>query len=500
MKTAAMIQVRIVGCAAALALLIGPVRGQAPPGSVPQAHAECPHGIDRSECPFCDSGRIERLGVCAEHGVPEALCVKCRPVLRTAFIATGDWCTEHEAPESQCLACDPRAAQSTADRATSAGAEHRWQREPSMSCTTSSTTDTLASAEVVRTVGLEYAQVQAAPLTRTIERGAELAYNANRYARLSSRAGGVIAEVRKDLGESVKRGDVLAVVDSTDLGGAKSDLLQSLETTRLWEANAARERALVEKGVGVEREALEAETKAAEGRIAVNRARQRLRNLGLTHEHVARTERERETSSLLDVTAPFDGRVVERTGVIGEVVEPGKPVLSIADIGTMWAIVDLAEADLPLVKTGQRATIAVDGLPGESFPGGLTWISTEIDDRTRTVKARIELDNASGLLRANMFGRARIIAGASRQVITIPKAAVQWEGCCNIAFVRTNDAGTAFTPARLVLAHDRGDRYEVARGLKAGDTVVTGGSYLLKNEILKNAVGAGCCEVDHLEK
>lgn len=475
-------------------------QAQAPTNSFSQTAGVCAHNIDPVKCPFCDPSRVERLGMCKEHGVPEALCVKCEPYLKAAFIAALDWCKEHDVPESQCAICNPATTESNAERARSAGADLRWQREPSLECTTSKTVVTLASPQVVRTVGLEYAQVQAAPLSRTVERNVELAYNTNRYARLSSRAGGVVAEVTKDLGESVKKGEVLAVVDSTDVGAAKSDLLQALETVRLWETNAARERALVEKGVGVEREALEAETKAAESRIAVSRARQRLRNFGLSKEQVESVEREGDTSSLLQLVAPFDGTVVERAAVIGEVVEPGKALLAVADTGTMWAMVDLAESDLAVVKTGQEAAVSVDGLPGRSFVGRLTWISTQVDQRTRTVKARVELDNGQGLLRANMFGRARIKAGDSRQAITVPKEAVQWEGCCNIAFVRSDEAGTTLRPARLVLAYDAGDRYEVEGGLKAGDTVVTKGSFILKNEILKNAVGAGCCEVDHLKK
>ena len=386
------------------------------------------------------------------------------------------------------------------DHALSAGAELRWQREPSLTCSTSSTPITLASAEVIRTVGLEFVQVQAAPLARTIDRTAEVSYNANRYARLSSRAGGSVAEVTKDLGAPVKKGDVLAVVDSTDLGGAKSDLLQAVETAKLWETNAARERALVEKGVGVEREALEAETRATESRIAVNRARQRLRTFGLTKPQIEAVEKDADTSSLLELVAPFDGTVVERTAVMGEVVEPGKPLLAVADTSVMWAMVDLSERDLAVVKVGQAAAVTVDGLPGKVFAGQLTWISTQIDPKTRTLKARVELDNGEGLLRANMFGRTRISGGENRQAITVPKEAVQWEGCCNVAFVRTNAAGTSFRPARLVLAFDAGDRYEVAGGLRPGDTIVTRGSYILKNEILKNSVGAGCCEVDHLKK
>jgi membrane fusion protein, heavy metal efflux system len=460
----------------------------------------CEHGIDRAKCPFCDPTRIEKLGMCREHGVPEALCVKCKPYLKAAFVAINDWCNEHNTPESQCALCNPASTKEMAVRASSAGAELRWQREPSANCVTSSTTVALSSAEAVKAAGFQYFQVDASPLNKMVERNVELAYNANRYARLSSRAGGVVSEVAKDLGEVVRQGEVLAIVDSTDLGNAKAELLQAGETLSLWEANAQRERALLDKGAGIEREVLEAQTRLAEARIELSKARQRLRSLGLTKEQVETVEKDADTSSLLSVIAPFDGIVVDRSAVMGEVVEATSPILAIADINIMWAMADLAEADAAIVKTGQQATVTVDGLPGRTFGGRLTWISTQIDPKSRTLKARIELDNGDGMLRANMFGRARINASNQGVAITIPKEAVQWEGCCNIAFVRTDTDGATFQPARLVLGFDAGDRYEVVQGLNPGDTVVTRGSFILKNEVLKNSVGAGCCEVDHLKK
>jgi cobalt-zinc-cadmium efflux system membrane fusion protein len=465
-----------------------------------ETQAACPHGIEQAKCPFCDPSRIERLGMCKEHSVPEALCVKCKPYLKTAFVALGDWCAKHDAPESQCTQCNPRSAAEAANRLQANGVERRWQREPSMSCSTSATPVVLSSFGALQTAGFEFAQVEAKPLIRMIERNAEVAYNANRYARLSSRAAGVVAEVTKDLGEQVKKGEVLVIVDSTDLGAAKAELLVAIETVNLWDANARRERDLLGKGAGIEREALEAQTKFAEARIAVSKARQRLRNLGLRDQHIEDVEKKGDTSSMLLVTASFDGLVVERSAVLGEVVEPSTPLVSIADTSVMWAMLDLVESDLAVVKTGQQVSVTVDGLGGKSFGGRLTWISTQIDPKTRTLKARVELDNGEGLLRANMFGRARINAGENRSAITIPKEAVQWEGCCNVAFVKADADGMTFQPARLVLAFDAGDRYEVIDGLKAGDTIVTRGSFILKNEILKNSVGAGCCEVDHLKK
>jgi membrane fusion protein, heavy metal efflux system len=381
-----------------------------------------------------------------------------------------------------------------------ATAAPRWMRAPSPTCSTSSTTITLASASAARAAGLELAQVKAEPLARTLQRNAEVAYNATRHARLSSRAAGVVAEVRTERGTGGADGDGLAVVDCLDLGTAKADLVQAIELLALREATAARERALVQQGIGNARQVLEAETRAAEARIEAAKARQRLKTYGLTPQRIAAVEAEGDTDSLLPILAPFAGMVVERTAVIGEQVDAARPLLTIADTRVMWAFIDLRESDLALVRSGQQVTLDLDGMPGERFAGTITWISPQMDHVTRTIKARAELANPDGMLRANMFARATIEAGAARPAVTIPKEAVQWEGCCNVAFVRDDAQGLTYRPVRLTLGYDAGDRYEVHSGLQGGEMIVTRGSFILKNEILKSAVGAGCCEVGHLDK
>lgn len=376
----------------------------------------------------------------------------------------------------------------------------RAQRPPEVGCMTVNTVITLASPSISRTAGFEYAQIGTSDLSREIERNAEIVYNANQYSRLSSRAPGVIVEVHKDLGDHIEKGEVVATMDSMALGSAKADLLQSSELLALWQANADREQALMEKGASTERALLEAQTHLTETRIAVSRAKQQLRNLGLSDAGISRVIEENDTGSLLRITAPFNGTLVERAAVMGDVVDQNDMLFAIADTGLMWAMIDLSERDLASVSRGQDVVFRIDGIPNREFPGRLAWISTQLDKKTRTIKARAELDNGGGMLKAFMFGRATITAGASTQAVTVPKSAVQWDGSCNIAFVRTNETGTTFQPVQLTLGFDTGDRYEVLSGLSGGETVVTGGSFVLKNELLKDSMGAGCCEVDHLNK
>lgn len=457
--------------------------------------ATCEHEIDRVRCPFCTPSLVGSLGPCVEHGVAEALCVTCRPDLKAAFVAERDWCAEHGTPESQCVVCNPGLA------STGVGADApRAQQVPSVSCSTAQTTVTLASPAVSRTAGFEYAEIRAGALSKEIRRNAEIVYDANQYARLSTRAPGVIVEVRRDLGDLVERGEVVAVVDSIALGSAKADLLQASELLALWSANAEREGTLMSKGAGTERDVLEAKTRLAEARISVSRARQRLGNLGLSDGDIELVTEEGDTGSRLSLTAPFSGTLVERDAVRGELVSENDTLFAVANTLDMWVMIDLNERDLAAVRRGQAIVFRSEGLPSRAFAGRLTWISTQLDRQTRTIRARAELDNSDGMLRAFMFGEAAITAGAGTRALTVPKDAVQWEGCCNVAFVRANDDATVFQPARLTLGFDAGDRYEVLDGLQAGQTVVTTGSFILKNEILKDAVGAGCCEVGHLSK
>jgi len=381
-----------------------------------------------------------------------------------------------------------------------ATATPRSQRAPVADCTKSQQVITLASTGMSEEIGLAFEQVTESPLSHGIVRNAEVAYNGNRYSRLSSRAPGVIIEMPYDLGAAVRKGDVLAVIDSIDLGVAKADLLQAMEAMSLWQVSHDREQQLLKEGVGTQRAALEAQNRLAESRIALGKSRQALRLLGLNAEQIQSVERDGDTQSLMELRAPFDGLIVDRHGVMGESVTPGTPLLAVADTTTMWAMLDLAEGDVVNVKPDQEITLAVDALKGRGFPGRLTWISTQLDDRTRTIKARAELDNADGLLRANMFGKARIVTHRDENTLTVPKSAVHWEGCCNVVFTLASEDRTKFQTQRVQLGVESGDRIEVLAGLSGGEQIVTKGSFLLKTEILKGSIGAGCCEVGHLEK
>ena len=130
--------------------------------------------------------------------------------------------------------------------------------------------------------------------------------------------------------------------------------------------------------------------------------------------------------------------------------------------------------------------------PGERRGGTVTWVSSHVDHRTRTLKVRTEVDNADGLLRSGMYGKAVISIRDKEPTLVVPKDAVQWEGCCNVVFTRQSDM--LFTPKKVRIGYDTDRFYVVEEGLEENEEIVTTGSFLLKTEIMKGSIGAGCCE------
>ena len=468
------------------------------------------HGVPEGRCPFCNPALIKAMGICKGHSVPEALCTLCDDSIIPGFVATGDWCAGHDIPESQCTICNPGILDAGGvEGSESAFAPERGfarvereteeekpraERAPSVRCDTERLRVRLDSPEVVRVAGLEFVRVEERSIRRTVECNAEIHYDEDRLARVGARVPGVIREVHAGLGDRVEAGQPLAVIDSIELGSAKAEHQQALALRSLWKRNSAREKALLDKGISTEQEALEAEQRSEESRIEVEKAVQHLRNLGLADEAIAESAGSGDTSSLYHLPAPREGVVIERQAVVGQVVEPTEVLFVVVDPSRMWATLDVYEDRFTGIRIGQGVVLRPDGLLGEAFAGRITWVGTAVDPRTRTIPVRTELANPDGRLRARMFGRAEIQVGKTDSAVVVPREAVQWEGCCNIVFLRRGE--TLFEPRKVRLGLTTERAAEVLSGLEPGDVVVTKGAFLLKTEILRESIGAGCCEVE----
>jgi cobalt-zinc-cadmium efflux system membrane fusion protein len=180
--------------------------------------------------------------------------------------------------------------------------------------------------------------------------------------------------------------------------------------------------------------------------------------------------------------------------VQGKVVSSGERLLTIVDTRSVWAVLDVPEEAAARLRPDAAIVFTTHGLRGEQLPGRVTWIATELDRRTRTLKAHAALENQDGRLKAGAFGAAEVTLGDRRDALLVPLDAVQWEGCCNVVFVPAGER--AFLPRKVTLGGATGTHVEVLRGLEAGEVVVSVGAFLLKTELLKGSIGAGCCEAD----
>lgn len=469
-------------------LRIHSLRGARPQ---PQTGA-CEHGGPPAKCFLCHPKLVDELGSCAEHGVPEALCTRCDPALIPIFQKTFDWCAAHSVPESQCVTCHPALVAQPAPPPVPKAPRERQRAEPRAGCTTHAQRLELASAEVVRQVGIATTRVTRAPFRDVLEVTAEVAHRSDRRAELSSRAAGVVVELGPSLGDWVEAGDVVARVESRELADAQADLAAVTSLIAVLERNLTREQDLLGRGVGTQRGAIEADTRLAEARAQQGRAERCLLSFGLSPERVAQVRAAAAPEATLEVRAPFAGLVVARPTVVGRVVEAGAPLVELVDTRSVWAEVAVPEAAVGRIALGQPVLVTLDALPDEHFAGRITWVGSALDRRTRTLPARAELENPGGRLRANLFGVAQVTLVDRPDALLVPRDAVQWEGCCNVVFVP--EGGRAFRARKVRLGGGTPTHLEVLAGLGDGELVVSTGAFLLKTELLKGSIGAGCCE------
>lgn len=408
-------------------------------------------------------------GLC-EHGVLASICPKCEPSVAAVFQAKGDWCEEHGFPESVCPLCHPeRGGRPTVDvsndEAPADGTLVRFKTK-----------------ETGRTAGIETVTVGMGKRTPRAEALVRIQYDATKLALVSAASAGVVRRLQADVGTRVQRGDVLAVVDSAGVGADRSQLVAVEARLRAAEANLRREAELHEKGISPQKDVEAAERERDTARAGVQAARAALGVVGAT---------ERGAGGYA-ITAPLAGVVTRRLATIGQSIQASETLFEVVDPSSMWADVEVMEQDLANVRPGAAVVIDVDAVPGRTFEGSIDFIAPAVDPRTRTTLARVRLANEEGLLRAHMFGRAFIALDTARDSVVVPVAAVQRAKGQGFVFVKKEV--DVYEARRVELGLRDDELVEVRQGLEAGEEIVTTGAFLLKTEILKGAIGAGCCE------
>ncbi len=281
----------------------------------------------------------------------------------------------------------------------------------------------------------------------------------------------------------------MVVIDSAEVGTTKADYLAALPVEKLARQTLDMTLALRKDNAAPLKDEMIARKDMNTATANVENARQRLHNLGFTKKDLERIEAEGDTSTLLEVVAPIDGTVVDRHCVPGEAIEQTDRLFVVSDVSLMWAWIDIYEADIESVEVGQPVYFTISGTESPEFHGKVDWIDTALNPTTRTIRVRAEMENPTGRLRANEFGRARIQVGAERQALFVPRDSVQTLGDSQVVFRPIS--ADRYAPVRVKTAEaDDPDQIQVLTGLKAGQSVVSTGAFLLKSELKQEVVAS----------
>ncbi|MDH5546369.1 MAG: efflux RND transporter periplasmic adaptor subunit [Gammaproteobacteria bacterium] len=303
---------------------------------------------------------------------------------------------------------------------------------------------------VINALGVRLDKVKRRTIYRKIESVGYINYNDNNLRTVSLRTEGWVEKLAvKTTGEKVAKGDLLFQLYSPKLVNSQEEFLQALE--------------LGDSANGL-----------------IDASRERLRALGVSEQQIARLNDTREVEQLVSFYAPQDGFVTRLNVSEGEFVPPSKSVISIADLSTVWLMVDVFENQIDWVKEGQGAEARLSFMPEKVWEGEVEYIYPSLDARTRSVKARLRFDNPDEVLKPNMYADISIFARPKRQVLTVPREAVIRQG--NQTRVITHLGEGKFKPVIIHAGIETDDRIEVVGGLEEDQEVVVSSQFLIDSE------------------
>ncbi|MDH4154076.1 MAG: efflux RND transporter periplasmic adaptor subunit [Nitrospira sp.] len=342
------------------------------------------------------------------------------------------------------------------------------------------------TAEELSRMQLELSPVAQGEILSHREFPATVQANQNELAEVTALIRGRVVKVHVDVGQDVKKGTLLALLHSVDLGVAEGEHLKAEARLEEAERSHGRARELYEnKAVSLaELQRREAAMKAA--RAESRETRNRLELLGVPREEIDRLDREHTIKADMPLRAPFDGRVITRNITKGEVVETDQTLFTVANLTDVWVIGNVPEKDIRFIRKDQTVNVVLAAYPHAIFSGTITYVGDMLDPATRTMSLRVTVPNPDRLLKPEMFAIISVYITSSPDALSIPLAAVHDGPAGKMVFVQ-REAGV-FETRTVKLGNEEGDGVRVFEGVQAGEQVVTKGSFALKSEIERHKI------------
>ena len=331
--------------------------------------------------------------------------------------------------------------------------------------------------ETLKSTGIEIKTAGPATITPTLQLPGVVTFNHHNIVRVVPRVPGIVVDVGRHLGQQIKKGEVLAVIESQLLAELRSQYLAAQKRLVLTRATYEREKNLWEEKITAKQDYLLAQQLNSEAEITLDLLGAKLRAFGEQPE----TIRQEENLTRFEIRAPISGLVITKAIARGEVIKEDTEIFTVADVSTMYANLTVYPKDLGTIKNGQAAVVraTASSIEGE---GVVSYIGALIDEQTRTAKARVTLDNEDGLWRAGMFINIELIAEEIQVPVAVSMDALQTLYDWSVVFGRY---GEYFEARPLELGRNDGDMVEVLEGLSAGEEYAAGNSFAIKAELGK---------------
>ena len=306
-------------------------------------------------------------------------------------------------------------------------------------------------------------------------------FDEDRVARIVVPLGGQVRDLHVKVGDAVKQGDVLCAINSREAAASVGEYIEARKDVELAEKTAAMTEDLFAHEAASRIAMQQAQSDLAKARSRAARTEESLRVLGLSPKDDLA-----QFNGRLPITAPLTGVVIDRKVTAGQFVQSdGTPIMTIADLSSVWVVGDVFERDLQRVSPGQTASITTAAYPGETFHGRVDHISDSMDAATRTAKVRVSVANPGGRLKPEMFASVSLDLQAHDRVVLVPSDAVFTEDGRPFVYAEV-DRGK-FARRAVDVAQSEGPLRRVIAGLRPGDRVVVDGALLLRQHEQRRA-------------
>jgi cobalt-zinc-cadmium efflux system membrane fusion protein len=332
------------------------------------------------------------------------------------------------------------------------------------------------TAEAIKRAQISVAKVERRALSSGAAIAAEVQFDPTSTAHVGPLAAGRITRVAVELGQHVKRGELLGVINSGDASGVRSRLVQARARQASANATLRRQEQLAHEGIGAQRALIEAQTSVSELRAEVEGLERQLSALGSGS----------NDKGELSLLSPIDGVVVSVHGTLGESANVDQPVFVVTDPKRVWMRGDVPELEIPRLALGEPAVVRLHAYPDLALAGTITYIAPALEERTRTLPIRVSITEPDPRLRSGMFGSLELLGtDKDTRVLAVPVDAVTTLEGHDVVFVADSEPNT-FHPTAVQLGRRASGYYEVRAGLQEGDNIAISGSFTLKS-VLREA-------------